>query len=159
MLKFAQFRRAFAGTAIAAVGFAVGQTLAAPIQLPPVDEPTLYWASQQYGRGVLERWTVQSEDRQVWALVSPRWPRLSYYQRYRFAVGMGRVAARKHYQFIAVDQIGQVVASYNCRALDASAELQSVPSDIPPCRLVLDPISGALFAPLIPPFGNESPTP
>ncbi|WP_017327830.1 hypothetical protein [Synechococcus sp. PCC 7336] len=82
-------------------------------ELSPENLPSLYWASQRFGQGVVEEWRVPPRGRQVRVQVSEDWQRLPYLDRYRLVQGLGDVAAREGY-LLVLEEEGTIRATYGC---------------------------------------------
>lgn len=111
------------------------------VELPPEDVPSLFWASQRFGRVSVEmpdgeiveqnaiaEWKALIDLRQIRVWVSDAWLQLPYDGRYRLVRGLGDIAARKGYSLIVVDLDNTVLATYDCREdreLDRSESSES----------------------------------
>ncbi|MEM9568389.1 MAG: hypothetical protein AAF974_08795 [Cyanobacteria bacterium P01_E01_bin.34] len=109
--------------------FLLGTALSLPdVELPPEDVPSLYWATQRFGRVSIEtpdgeivelsaisEWKALTELRQMRVWVSDAWLQLPYDGRYRLVHGLGDIAARKGYSLMVVDLNNTVLATYDCR--------------------------------------------
>ena len=121
--KYRQFCNCCRGLLVVPGLWAVGVSLQAlltvaianpDIHLPTEDVPTMHWASQRFGMGVVDNWRVFSRVQLVRVFVSDGWYSLPYFDRYRMVMGMGNVAARRDYRLVVMQSEGRVVATYEC---------------------------------------------
>ncbi len=81
--------------------------------------PSLWWATQQFGQGVVERWFaypgVQSFGGRVELYVSGlAWGRLQYLNRFALTQHFGTSASDFGYNLLIVDRRRTILAAYTC---------------------------------------------
>lgn len=123
--------------------------------------PSLWWAAEQFGGKLLDRWSAypanRNTPRRVDVIVRPEiWTDLSYIERYAFVNHFGSVTSDYGYNLQVFDRENNLLATYSCDLSQASPQLlanlrdaqgQLVPNYSPQnsgklaCQLRFNPLS------------------
>ena len=104
------------------------------VTLPSTELPTLHWATQRFGLGMIEDWRIRRQGRLVKVRVSERWYRLPYFDRYRMVTGLGTAAARHNYRLVLLSTDNRVLATYDCTEVEGDRH----------CEIDLNPLPNPL---------------
>lgn len=104
------------------------------IRLPREGVPTMYWAEQRFGQGVVREWRIRRQSRLVRVKVTDDWYQLPYFDRYRMVTGFGDVAARQDYRLVVLGRDNRLLATYDCGEVEGERR----------CNIDLNPIPDPL---------------